>query len=342
MAVFLKGMVRRRHMKKITAGKNEAGQSLYKLLSKYFNQAPKGFLYKMLRKKNIVLNGKKADGTEQIETGDEIAIFLSDETFEKFQTRIAQPENSLKLLKPLEILYEDGDILMINKEAGVLSQKARPEDVSLVEQMTAYLLEKGQLTREELKSFRPGLCNRLDRNTSGIIIAGKSLAGLQAMGELLKKRELDKYYLCIVKGVVKERKQIQGYLYKDSSHNKASILTEPREGADPIQTEYEPVMDNGSYTLLRVKLITGRSHQIRAHLKSIGHPIAGDGKYGDVPTNRYFKKRYQLGNQLLHAERIVFPKLSGPLFLLSGKEITAPLPEAFRKIKDREFGRKGE
>lgn len=319
-------------MREIEINKNEAGQRLDKLLAKYMNKAPKSFIYKMLRKKNITLNKKKADGSEKLEVNDRVQLFLSDETIEKF-TELDVVSNEVDL----NVIYEDDNILVINKPAGMLSQKAKPEDESLTEYVIAYLLKTKQLTKEDLMSFHPGLCNRLDRNTSGIIIAGKSLAGLQQMGLLLKERNIDKYYQTIVKGVIKESTCIEGYLTKDKSHNKVTISKEPVEGADYIKTQYEPLKINGEYTLLRVKLLTGRSHQIRAHLNSIGHPVIGDGKYGDVQVNKYFKRNFNLRFHLLHSYELNFPKIEGELGNLSGKQFKAPLPSYFEAIVSRIF-----
>ena len=319
-------------MREIEVNKNEAGQRLDKLLAKYMNKAPKSFIYKMLRKKNITLNKKKADGSEKLAINDRVQLFLSDETIEKF-TELDIVSNEVDL----NVIYEDDNILVINKPAGMLSQKAKPEDESLTEYVIAYLLKTKQLTREDLMSFHPGLCNRLDRNTSGIIIAGKSLAGLQQMGLLLKERNIDKYYQTIVKGVIKESTCIEGYLTKDKSHNKVTISKEPVEGADYIKTQYEPLKTNGEYTLLRVKLLTGRSHQIRAHLHSIGHPVIGDGKYGDVQVNKYFKRNFNLRFHLLHSYELDFPEIEGELGNLSGKQFKAPLPSYFEAIVSRIF-----
>lgn len=319
-------------MREIEINRNEAGQRLDKLLAKYMNKAPKSFIYKMLRKKNITLNKKKADGSEKLEINDRVQLFLADETIEKF-TELDVVSNEVDL----HVIYEDDNILVINKPAGMLSQKAKPEDESLTEYVIAYLLKTKQLRREDLMSFHPGLCNRLDRNTSGIIIAGKSLAGLQQMGQLLKERNIDKYYQTIVKGVIKEKTCIEGYLTKDKSHNKVTISKEPVEGADYIKTQYEPLKTNGEYTLLRVKLLTGRSHQIRAHLHSIGHPVIGDGKYGDVQVNKYFKRNFNLRFHLLHSYELDFPEIEGELGNLSGKQFKAPLPSYFEAIVSRMF-----
>ena len=227
---------------------------------------------------------------------------------------------------------------------GVLSQKAEKGDISMVEYIIAYLLTSGQISREQLDSFKPAVCNRLDRNTSGLLIAGKSLVGLQEMSKLLKHRSLSKYYLCIVKGRLEGKKRIEGYLSKDERSNKVKIYSQQKEDSEYICTEYEPIqhssagdISEGSYTLLKVKLITGRSHQIRAHLASIGHPIIGDGKYGDRRSNSYFIKKFDLNSQLLHSYRLVFPKLEGEFAYLSAKEFTARPPVIFNRIKDELF-----
>lgn len=320
-------------MKIITISKNEAGQRLDKLLSKYLNQAPKSFLYKMLRKKNITLNGKKADGSEKTAIGDEVKLFLSDETIGKFSS-VEIPDAHGNL----DIIYEDENILLINKPCGMLSQKAKSSDVSLVEHLISYLLEEGSVTETSLSVFRPSICNRLDRNTSGIVAAGKSLAGLQAMAEVFKDRSLHKYYLCIVEGRIAEERLIEGYLTKNEAANQVRITEKPN-GKDslPIRTKYRPVSAAEDATLLEVELITGRSHQIRAHLSSIGHPILGDTKYGDPAANERMRQRFGLKYQLLHSWRFKLPKISGELSGLSGKVFTARPPKQFDRIR-KEMG----
>lgn len=318
-------------MRMITVTEKEAGQRLDKLLAKYLNQAPKSFLYKMLRKKNITLNGKKASGNEKTISGDEIRLFLAEETIEKFSSSVHNP--GVPTEEPLDILYEDSHILLINKPGGMLSQGARPGEVSLVDHLISYLLESKALTREELRTFRPSVCNRLDRNTSGIVVAGKTMAGLQTMGEVFRNRSLHKYYQCIVKGRVTEPERIEGYLRKDREKNQVKIRKEPLSGEDvPVATAYRPLAVGEDATLLEVELITGRSHQIRAHLASIGHPIIGDPKYGDASVNQSFRKAFGLDCQLLHSCRLELPSLTGPLSYLSGRQFTAPLPGLFARI----------
>lgn len=316
-------------MRVVTVTKNEAGQRLDKLLSKYLNLAGKSFIYKMLRKKNITLNGKKCDGSEKLSEGDEIRLFLSDETVEKFSQLTIQKVKTVNL----SVVYEDEHIILINKPSGMLSQKADKGDESLVEYLLDYLLREGKITAQELKSFRPAVCNRLDRNTSGMVIAGKSLAGLQIMSEAIKNRTIGKYYLCVVKGIITKSSRIAGYLLKDEKTNQVRVVNTPEDGALPIETEYRPLKTGAGYTLLEVKLITGRSHQIRAHLASIGHPIAGDPKYGSPEVNRELQKSLGIRSQLLHSWRLIMPdSLPVPLSCLAGKSFTAGPPADFSKF----------
>ena len=195
-------------MKEFIINDNEAGQRFDKYLAKLLREAPKSFFYKMMRKKNIILNGKKATGNEKLLSGDHVKLFLSDETFEKFSGSVPAP----RAKHSLDIVYEDEHILLINKPSGMLSQPADDGTPSLVEYLTSYLLENGSLTEEELRTFRPSVCNRLDRNTTGLIAAGKSLPGLQELSGMFKSRNLHKYYLCLVEGVLSEKKHIKGYL----------------------------------------------------------------------------------------------------------------------------------
>ena len=212
-------------MQKITVSSNEAGQRLDKLLGKYLSNAPMSFVYKMLRKKNIKLNGKKAQGNEKLTKGDQVEVFLSDDTWQKFAGAPgAEKQLPADLARAMEssirlsVIYEDPDILILNKPSGMLSQKAAPSDLSLNEYMIAYLLKKGDLKPAELATFRPSVCNRLDRNTSGLVTAGKSLAGLQQLSEILRDRTVKKYYLTIVDGVIKDRQKIEAFQIEILKH----------------------------------------------------------------------------------------------------------------------------
>ena len=323
-------------MREIVIEKNEAGQRLDKFLAKYMNEASKSFFYKMMRKKNITLNGKKCEGNQKLAEGDVVKLFLAEDTIEKFSSVQVQEVKKVDL----DILYEDDEIILVNKPAGMLSQKAKETDESLVEYLIDYLLGSGKLTESGLRAFRPSVCNRLDRNTSGIVAAGKSLAGLQMLSGVFKDRSIHKYYQCLVSGEIRDVKTVDGWLLKDEKKNQVRILTDVEakrfegKGGDEepkrIRTKYEPIATDGRFTLLRVTLLTGRSHQIRAHLASLGHPIVGDFKYGGVskvnPSGRTVKY------QLLHSYRLEFPKLAEPFAYLSMRVFEAPLPGYFASV----------
>lgn len=310
----------------------EAGQRFDRFLEKYMAQAPKGFFYKMMRKKNITLNGKKAEGKERLAAGDEIRLFLAPETIEKFRGNRVVMATATEQAE-LNIVFEDENVLVVNKPQGMLSQKAQKTDVSLTEYITKYLMT----TEEQERSvFRPGVCNRLDRNTTGLIVAGKTVAGLQCFNRLFKERKLQKYYLCLVKGRLTKKAEIHGYLVKDKEHNTVTVSIAKEEGSALIATAYEPfghtVWQGQDYTLLKVHLITGKSHQIRAHLQSIGYPIVGDTKYGEKRLYQLFKKEFGVEYQLLHAWKLCLQEVPYLPEKYYGVTWVAPLPEQFQKV----------
>ncbi len=324
-------------MKEFKISKKEAGQRMDKYLFKVLDRAPRSFVYKMLRKKNIVLNEKKAAGQEILEPGDEIRIYLADETFAKFASALpeagkadvpagkgeaAASDRDRKKAFPIRVVYEDEDILVIHKPAGILSQKAKPGDYSANEMIIDYLLETGALTEQELRTFRPSVCNRLDRNTSGLLIAGKTIRGLQEMAVQLRERSMKKFYRTLVSGRVKEAMHLTGYLVKDHKTNRVEVR--PEGEGDFIETAYRPLEYFGSGTLLEVHLITGRSHQIRAHLASQGYPILGDEKYGDRKLNQRLYQDTGIRGQLLNACRMEFP---------DGRVIETEEPETFQQAE---------
>ena len=339
-------------MQQFRIEKNEAGQRLNKFLQKYLKEAPPAFLYKMLRKKNITLNEKKAEGREVLQEGDRIQFFFSEETFHKFRGRqenkiqkktaigrthsLLAYEDAYLRLQGIEIVYEDQNILLLNKPAGILSQKAGNADLSLNEWLIGYLLHKGELTPTQLETFKPSVCNRLDRNTSGLVICGKSLPGSQKMSELLRTRNVHKYYRTFVKGRIHEEAYIEGYLLKDRAGNRVSLTSSPaaqKKGYERVETRYIPLTCYKGITYLEVELITGKTHQIRAHLSHLGHPILGDAKYGDRRFNQSvsgFIPQWQL----LHAYRLELPPLTAPFEELDKRSFTAPEPSYFQQLKD--------
>lgn len=340
-------------MKKIIVGKNEAGQRLDKLLAKYLDTAPKSFIYKMLRKKNIKLNDAKASGNELLNPGDTVSIYLSDDTVMQFKSSAHSLQIQAHNLVKLDVLYEDEDILIINKPVGMLSQKAKSTDISAVEYIIDYLLTEGKLKKEDMDCFRPSVCNRLDRNTSGILLAGKSLKGLQVLSAIIKNRDMGKYYKCIVYGDTPEYSNLKGNLKKDEAGNIVTVkncrsnsenmaenildAVESDKDSEYIETEFRKLASNGRYSLLEVKLITGKTHQIRAHLASIGHPVIGDSKYGKNDINHIFCKDYGVRSQLLHAYRVIFPDNSLLSETLSGREFIAEAPQKFQNVEKTLF-----
>lgn len=358
-------------MQEIRISEANAGQRLNKFLGKYLDDAPQSFLYRMLRKKNIKWNNKKAAGNEVLNTGDTVQIYMTDETIAKFRKDKKVPvfdiknqeeamenvdnrhldgetlflDREQKPLKGIEIIYEDRDILILNKPAGVLSQKAEAEDYSLNEQIVDYYAAKPWAD----SLFTPSVCNRLDRNTSGIILAGMSLKGSRMLSHMLKERMIDKYYLTIVSGNIAFPSTIKGFLVKKASHNQVLIYKSMEDAEKSkeerpayIETMYEPLahgkLRNMEFTLLKVKLITGKTHQIRAHLQAAGHPIIGDGKYGLKSVNALMKSEFGLRHQLLHAYEITFPcKEEGLSETLSGATFHAGLPKQFYEIKNAIF-----
>ena len=316
-------------MKEIIITGQEANQRLDKYLKKLLPNASGGFLYKMMRKKNIVLNKKKADGSELLKTGDKIAIFFSDETYENFRTDTAKVQKEMDELaslpmKGLQVVYEDADILAANKPYNMLSQKAQPADISANEYLLGYLIRNKEVTLENFRVFRPSVCNRLDRNTTGLLLMGKTLCGSQELSRMLRDRSAQKYYYAIVAGVVEQAGHLSGYLVKDEKNNTVSVSPVAQgEESQRIETSYRPVRSGNGFTLLEVHLITGKTHQIRAHLASIGHPIVGDFKYGSRRVNEECRRKYQVHSQLLHAKRFVFP---------DGREICAEEPAHFMDV----------
>lgn len=327
---------------------NQAGQRLDKFLHKFMPEATTGFLYKMLRKKNIVLNGKKAEGKEMLAVGDTVSFFFSDETFSKLTgnaiagdippvpariaNKIAEYRNAYNILKDIQVIYEDNNILVLNKPAGVLSQKDDSGLLSANEWMIGYLLETNKISEETLKTFKPSVQNRLDRNTGGIVLCGISLAGSQLLAKLIHDRSLKKFYATIVKGQVLKEARIHGYLEKNHKTNAVKISQKKTPGSNEIHTAYKPLLTGDKCSLLEVELITGKTHQIRAHMASIGHPILGDTKYGERELNAVYKKKFGISHQLLQAVRVEFPALEAPFDTLSQKVFTATLPDPFKEV----------
>ncbi len=321
--------------------KNEGGR-FDKYLKRHLSNATSGFIYKMLRKKNITLNDKKASGGEILKAGDRVKIFFSDETYKKFtnpQTGRSAlnklpTERPYKKARPVDfkefIIYEDENIVLINKPVGMLSQRDSENAESANEYFLKYLLSKEE-KESVFKDFNPSVCNRLDRNTSGILIFAKNYNSAKEISDGLRDRTIKKYYLALCYGHARSR-HASCYLLKDSVSNRVKIYDKYVEGAAHIETDYTVKRYAGEYTLLRIELLTGKTHQIRAQLSHDGFPILGDPKYGNRRVNALLKEKYGITNQLLHAYEIEMPEFAGVLNGISGRSFTADPPETFNKV----------
>ena len=345
-------------MQSVTIGGNQAGQRLDKFLHKYLPNAGTGFLYKMLRKKNITLNGRRAQGCELLVRGDLVCFYFSSETFARFSGAdgasgpgsadgMREYRRAFRELAGIRVVYEDSHVLILDKPFGILTQKADGADLSLNEWMIGYLLEQDPGLERELAGFRPSVCNRLDRNTSGLVLCGKTLPGLQFLSRCIRERSVKKFYRTVCVGRLEREALLKGYLYKDRERNRVqvdaagtgpdargeSVRGEPGRG-EYIETAYRPICTGREHTLLEVELITGKPHQIRAHLAAEGHPIIGDQKYGDRRINREMRERFGLQHQLLRAFRVEFASTQEPAGRgLSGQVICAPRSELFENIQ---------
>lgn len=330
-------------MRSVRIGQNEAGQRLDKYLHKYLKKAQNSFLYKMMRCKNIVLNGAKCTGSEKLSAGDEVKFFLAEETLEKFGAPgeavcdTSRYAAAFQKLGALPVLYENENMLAVNKPAGILTQKAERADLSLNEWLTGYLLANGSINASQLTTFKPSVCNRLDRNTSGIVLCGKSLKGSQFLTREIRDRKIRKFYRLLVYGEIREEQLLEGWLLKNEAENQVTVSRKPSEGACLIKTGIRPIWTGylkgaGSVTYAEVELFTGKTHQIRAHLSWLSHPLLGDPKYGSEKANAACRK-YGITRQLLHAYRVEFsslPEDAGTVFPEGC--LTAPLPQDFMNL----------
>lgn len=241
-------------------------------------------MYKYIRTKRIKVNNKRAEISTRLNVGDVVDMYINDEFFQKSETRY----DFMGASKSLDIVYEDENIMLLNKKVGLLSHPDDNEYIdTLITRVKRYLYEKGEYQPDEETSFTPALVNRIDRNTAGIVIAAKTAAALRILNQKMKDRELHKYYLCVVHGELEQKSgTLLGYLIKDEKKNKVTVYTKMREGAKTIKTKYNVLKSHNGLSLVEIELLTGRTHQIRAHFASIGHPLLGDGKYGTNALNK--------------------------------------------------------
>lgn len=302
-------------MKEFIINSNDANQRLDKFIQKSVPRLPQSMMYKAIRNKRIKINGKRAEISTRLQTGDVVQMYINDEFFD------TTVETEFMAAPPvLDIVYEDENIILIDKKNGLVVHEDNENTVdTLINRLKHYLYDKGEYNPEEENSFAPSLCNRLDRNTGGIVIAAKNAESLRILNQKIKDRELEKYYLCVTVGVPPKKKDtITAYLEKNSDDNTVKVTDRKTDKNKTIITTYKVLKTKGNLALLEIKLDTGRTHQIRAHMAYIGCPLLGDGKYGINRVN----KEYKIKTQALYSYKLkfTFETDSGCLEYLNGKE----------------------
>lgn len=325
-------------MREITIGINDSGQRLDRFLKKYLKKAPLSRVYKVIRK-DIKVNGSRKKEDYVLCEGDVLSVYISDAELSEFTVsgRDFSKEAALQK-KQFKIAFEDDNILVVEKSSGILIHgDSKEKKKTLTNSVCGYLQAKGEYRPGEDRTFVPAPANRLDRNTSGLVIFGKNAAALRCVNEMLRRKDgIGKFYRTVVCGEVREPMLLSGSISRDEGSN-TSLIAE--DGGREILTGIRPLKVSGRFSLLEIELFTGRTHQIRAHLSDSGFPILGDPKYGDAAVNRRFRERFGLSTQLLHAYRLEFRDADEPLSYLSGSEVISQPPGMFQKIERALFGR---
>ncbi len=320
-------------MIRVEIGKNEQNQRLDKFLRKYLENAPLSYIYKAIRK-DVKVNGKRCKEDTMLALGDEVTLYIQDEDIRKFQRK----QRTSRAKRQFKVAYEDENIICVEKPFGLLTHGDSTEKKNhLANQVVDYLIEKGDYNPRLEKTFTPAPVNRLDRNTTGLVLFGKTNAALQSLNQMIREKDkISKYYMTIVGGQLKKELHLRDKMVKDRNLNKVTVLPMDQEGRD-METVVRPLLRCAKYTLVEVEIITGRTHQIRAHLAQAGHPVIGDAKYGDRKVNHTVRERFNLNTQLLHSYKLSFSGCSGELAYLNGLVITAELPDDFMRIKNQIF-----
>ena len=314
-------------MQKFLISESESGQTLEKYIRKVLKDAPLSFIYKLFRKKDVKVNGHWQKEKYVLSSGEEVLIYITDEQLEEFKKK-----NKITSINKVSdyIVYEDDNILILNKPRGLLVQKDSSNETALDEMVISYLVKKGEYDPNKDLGYTPAPAHRLDRNTAGLIIFGKNIQTLRYLSSVIQDKSLvQKKYLTLVKGHVEKDGEINSSLMKNT---KTGMVYVSQDGKEAL-TKYKIKEYVGDYTLLEVELLTGRTHQIRVHLSSIGHPVIGDAKYGDYELNKEIENKYGFKNQFLVAYSLSFAKLDNPLQNLSHKSFKIDLPEELNKLK---------
>ncbi|MGE5631843.1 MAG: RluA family pseudouridine synthase [Caulobacteraceae bacterium] len=327
-------------MFEIRITENEEGQRLDRFLRKYLKEYPLGEIYKLFRKNKVKVNGKREKENYMLTAGDTLQLYMAMSEQDTDRKKVLKPGTT----KSLDIIHEDDNIIIANKPAGLLTHPDKPGDTDTLVDRALYHIYKNR-TAEDSLTFTPAVCNRLDRNTGGIVIVAKNYKSLKAINHSIRDRSIRKLYLCIVAGRMNKSGEIRGYLQKDEESNKASVLNRKEADSKEIHTIYKTLcvsrplktLDK-SFSLLEVELVTGRSHQIRAHLASLGHPIIGDAKYGDNRINDWFRREYRLEHQFLYAYKVEFKEVHEDAAYLGNKSFECKLPKNLSNIADTLFG----
>lgn len=314
---------------RIDIGINEAGQRCDKFVRKLLKDVPLSAIYKTFRKGDVKVNGKKVKEKYSLVEGDVVEIRqIESSTKKKTFERI---ENKLK------ITFEDENILMVEKWPGVLVHSdTKDGESTLTDYVLSYLYDKGDYEPEKETTFTPAPCNRLDRNTSGVVIYGKNFSSLRLLNEMIRERRIKKYYMSLVKGRIKDG-IYEGYILKNEDSNISKVYDHEVSGTKKISMEVSTIQSCGTFSLIQIDLITGRSHQLRAHLAHLGNPIVGDPKYGDKSINNFFINKYSLDYQYLYAFKLVFKDTPEELAYMENKTIAESLPPVLKKIKNDVF-----